>query len=49
MNSREMDGMGLMHIIGQDMKIKILTNLMRYGGVECVKNTKLQDEHRKIS
>ena len=39
---REMDGMELMPIIEQSMKIKMHTNLTKSGGDECVKNTRVK-------
>jgi hypothetical protein len=44
MFSKVMGGMGLMHIIKQNMKIKMLMNPMKYGGVECVMNIKPKDK-----
>ena len=43
---RVMVGMVLMHIIGQYTKIKMHTNLMKYGGVECVKTIKPENDYK---
>ena len=44
MFSKVMGGMELMHTIKQNMKIKMLMNHTKYGGVECVMNIKPKDK-----
>ena len=39
---KEMGGKALMPIIRQSMKIKMHTNLTKFGGDECVKNIKVK-------
>lgn len=42
---KEIDGTALMHIIEQNMRKRMHMNLMKYGGVECVKNIKRENNH----
>jgi hypothetical protein len=39
---REMGGKALMPIIRESMKIKMHTNLTKFGGDECVKNIRVK-------
>jgi len=40
---------GIDNAFRASMKINVHTNLMRYGGIECVKSIKLQDNRMKIA